>query len=446
MKTRHSYSATILSLAFRSSAFLLGLFFLIGCAASNPEYDNLMARGDYNEAKQLIHRLLDEYSYRDWNPTMPARRAQLYYWLATAHAKLEEYDSLQLALSLCVSNDPGFGKAREQFLSELAQSEYNKAVASYNAGAYSEAMAHWKTALDLVAPIAAQPFQARIHRDLGFVRMAANDTAQAVQDFRQSADLGDPTSQDLLLAYQRTGTSSRPPALPQLKEIRSLIVDSPATASSRHQEPSVNSSTPFSNHSSAIQFHLVGGYAVSYLGSLSPSSAFRITADLYLNSRSIEGPIKSSSSSYTQDRSRSTNSDSYGADVVVSHVSYAAVTDNSSFYFGLGPVASYTSSSSKDIDAEHPSFSSPGYHNEYSTRASQWGIGAQGIVGLQAMLTSTVSFLAEYQVSALHIWQESRSDYSFSSASGSDFNWSTTEQRGWQFNLNSIRLGIAVFI
>lgn len=200
------------------------------------------------------------------------------------------------------------------------------------------------------------------------------------------------------------------------------------------------------SESSAVQFHLIGGYAVSYLSPLSTNSSFRITADFNLNSSSLEGPSKSNSPSYTQDIDRSSDYSSYGVDVVVSYVYSTAMTVNSSFYFGFGPAVRYSKSSNDGTYVEHPSASSSGFRNEYGDRAVDWGVGARAIVGLQAQLTTTVSLLAEYQISAFHLWRENRSKSSYSSPYSSGSNWSSIDQKGWEFTLNSIRLGIAVFL
>lgn len=453
MKPRHAFCrirsrlhSPFVSFVLLSFLFIPGAFLLLGCAASIPEYDDLMARGDYGEAKEYVRTVLDEYSHRDWNPTMPARRAQLYYWLANAHAMLKEYDSLQVALSLCVSNDPGFSQIREQFLLELARSQYNEAVASYNTGSYGKARSEWNTALDLVAPIAHRPFQAQVHRHLGFVGAATTDTARGLYHLRQSAELGDTASRNLLLTYERTGRVSRPTTLPLLDDVGSLKLEPSAPASPRERESPARTDSPPSTPPNAVQVHLVGGYAVSYVGTLSATSAVRVTADLNFDSQSLEGPTESDPYYNPQNFMRSTRTSSYGADVVVSILSMTDVGANSSVYLGVGPAVRYGYSSSRDIFIEYPPTSSQGYRNESHNRMNQWGLGAGGVMGIQLTLTPAVGLLAEYQLSAVHTWRVNRLNSFFKTPYSVGSSWSTTDQKGWEIRLNSIRLGIAVLI
>jgi len=202
----------IRSLHFLKS-FLLFFFFVVllgpGCAVRNAEYDQLISNGDYVQAKELIRRLLDELSYRDENPSMPARRAQMHYWLANAHGKLAEYDSLKLALSLSVSNDPGFEDARLDLLREYSLLEYNKAVVRYNEAMYDEAIAALTNALDL-AESQQSAYAALIHRHLSFAEIKKSNARRAARSLSRSAELGDNVAQEMLNGFENNGTLVAP--------------------------------------------------------------------------------------------------------------------------------------------------------------------------------------------------------------------------------------------
>ena len=206
---------------------LSGLIGLFGqsCAVRNAEYDQLISGGDYVQAKSLIRGLLEELSFRDENPSMPARRAQLYYWLANAHGKLEEYDSLKLALSLSVSNDHRFDEARNQLLTEFSLLEYNKAVARYNEGVYDEAVVGWRNALDLIELVSPRPYEALTFRNLGFAEAGNKNTDRAVYYFTRATQVGDAAAQDILREFHEKGVVSMPTSLPPVTDLNALDLD-----------------------------------------------------------------------------------------------------------------------------------------------------------------------------------------------------------------------------
>ena len=339
---------------FRSFAFLLGLLFLCSCAAGNSEYDLLMAQGNYNGAKRLIHRLLEEYSYRDWNPTMPARRAQLYYWLANAHAQLGEYDSLQLALSMCVTNDPEFGEARDQLLSELAQSKCYQAVAFYDMGTFGEAVAEWKTASDLVAPIASRMFQAQIHHNPGLIEAAASDTSQALHDIQQSANPGDSVSQNPVPAHQQAELSPLPAVPPALNDTSSSNALSPAPpsrvreAQTRKGVYSVSGSVSLSSGSSDYQDATMKSTSFEF----APSFSFFFVDRFELT---VAPSYFTSSSEFTLPNAPPSTTDNTGLGITLG-IRYYFPFETSAPFVGVGAGLSWSKSSYNEFNN---SFSSP---------------------------------------------------------------------------------------
>lgn len=240
-----------------------------GCAVRNAEYDQLIANGDYGQAKELIRLLQDELSYRDENPSMPARRAQLYYWLANAHGKLAEYDSLKLALSLSVSNDPGFEEARTALLREYSLHEYNRGVSRYNDAEYVEAIAAWENALNL-AESQQSAYAGLIHRHFGFAQVRRNDGERALRSLTRAADLNDNVSRELLRGFEANGTLEVPDVIQKIHH-----TDFESSPSSPPQQPTEESTT---DHSSAeideavrekrsvVPFTLKGNTTISLAG------------------------------------------------------------------------------------------------------------------------------------------------------------------------------------
>lgn len=194
----------------------------------------------------------------------------------------------------------------------------------------------------------------------------------------------------------------------------------------------------------AIQFHLVGGYALSYVSFSSEQSALRFTGDVSYSGNSLEGPMKSTSPSNFQNTDETSEGHSYAIDVTVSYLHSLDVTDNTFFYFGLGPSARYARTYQKNTYTETASTNPQPYNSKNENRTTDWGIGIRVIAGVESSLSSDVSVLAEYQLSGFTTW--SLTNYKSSYWSGPSLTSYTTDtdRRGWQVVFHSIKLGIAV--
>jgi len=196
---------------------LLSLFTLFypGCtSARNAEYDRLIASGDITGAKLLMEQLIDEYSYREENPTLPLRRAQAYNWLARTHGMLGEYDSMKIALLISVSNDASLEQSRTAMLREFSFAEYRSGISSYNDSRYAEAKHSFTSAIVIVGTDSPyEAFAAGLLRYQAYCEALSGDLEAAVIYCKQSSLLGDASAGQLLVDLQNKRTSSIPTQL-----------------------------------------------------------------------------------------------------------------------------------------------------------------------------------------------------------------------------------------
>lgn len=206
---QHPFIPTILLQAVRRGVVLAVSAILFACSsARNAEFDQLIADGDFVQAKQLMQRLLDEYSVRDDNPTLPLRRAQAYYWLAYAHGRLAEYDSMNIALLECLSHDEGFSDERLDLMREFASREEALGVMAFNEGEYNSARRHFKTAAGfLSADNAHRQVSRHILRNLAFTEAASGNPAGAGSYLTEAFGLGDERSGSLLGQLHSEGSN-----------------------------------------------------------------------------------------------------------------------------------------------------------------------------------------------------------------------------------------------
>lgn len=212
---QHPFIPTILLQAVGRGFLLVVSAILLACSsARNAEFDQLIADGDFVQAKQLMQRLLDEYSVRDDNPTLPLRRAQAYYWLAYAHGRLAEYDSMNIALLECLSHDEGFSDERLDLMREFASREEALGVMAFNEGEYNSARKHFKTAAGILsADNAHRQVSRHILRNLAFTEAASGNPAGAGSYLTEAFGLGDERSGSLLGHLRSEGSISVPPRI-----------------------------------------------------------------------------------------------------------------------------------------------------------------------------------------------------------------------------------------
>lgn len=204
---------------------------------------------------------------------------------------------------------------------------------------------------------------------------------------------------------------------------------------------------------SQIQFHLVNDYSVSYLKMLTPTSGLRFKIDLGLSGSSgdVEGTNKhvyGTNLTSSEDRTADNKSSSQYVNLVFNYMMFHKLADEVSFYWGAGPLLSYSRYSSEtNSDWRYVSQNQNDIHkgkSEYSDRTL--GVGLQMAIGMEVLITQKLSLLAEFNLNGTYSWNNysssSRNETKGSNLSNSE---SKNESDGtsWNYGLNRLKLGIA---
>jgi hypothetical protein len=216
-----------------------------------------------------------------------------------------------------------------------------------------------------------------------------------------------------------------------------------------------------STSSGAIQFQLIGGIGIYYIGDWSPVSRFRIGADVSLNHSNQSGgglgysidtePLPSSSSSSNNTSQPEETSNSYQISLSGLCLENFAEYKHTSIYCGIGPMVSYSwsRSTSNYPRSNYGTYDTSKYidNNEYTNRAS--AIGPIAIFGVRSRLLDHVALSAEIGLSALYQWSMQSnsytSTYSSQTSPTSTFNnGNISHLKGWVLSLNDIRIGLII--
>jgi len=202
---------------------------------------------------------------------------------------------------------------------------------------------------------------------------------------------------------------------------------------------------------SAVQFKIIGGVSLGWQKPWGESSAFRLAADLSLNSENNNGNSTRSDSYTSGGTTTVTGSQSDGnfsSTSTAIAVSPQYLFTSASYYkihcyLGIGPLLSYGWSSyrSNSTGITPPDISL------YNTESSSSRIGLGGVVaaGLEASLTHNIGLLAEYQISISHDWNKqnysSRSSYTNAVYTNSSESTSTEVR----VILSNVRIGVSYY-
>lgn len=200
------------------------------------------------------------------------------------------------------------------------------------------------------------------------------------------------------------------------------------------------------NKSRSLQFHLVGGYSLSYKYETSGTYALRYSVDVSLGFSNSNQDYNSGSDSpsYTSRNNGESSFDGNSQSLDISmHFLYpvAEMVDLHPFV-GFGPLVSFRRSFSEDERTSSSTGSTVSYHDKNENSSRSLGFGAIGIAGIEYNASETFSLLAEYRARATYNWNKQSSE----SKSVESNNRSFWEAKGsaWYFNLDSIRVGVGV--
>ena len=214
-----------------------------------------------------------------------------------------------------------------------------------------------------------------------------------------------------------------------------------------------------------LQFQLIGGLGIYYIGDWTTSSFFRIGADLSLNHTNQSGdslqlsnytttpPSSTSASSNTSQPGHTSNS--YQITLSALHVQKLLVYKQTFTYCGIGPMVSYSwSRSTNDIPTSYAQtygtttyYTSGEYISENTNKIS--ALGPFAMLGVRSLLINRVAVSAEIGFSALYQWttQSNSSTTTSTNPSGSSNTsdaGSISHLEGWNVSLYAIRIGLII--
>ncbi len=209
-----------------------------------------------------------------------------------------------------------------------------------------------------------------------------------------------------------------------------------------------------------LQFQLLGGLGIYYIGNWGRASNFRVGIDASFshtdnsgdgNSYSIYSSTSGSASSSSNVNQPEQKGTSYRVDISGLYAQDIAGYANSTLYCGAGPMTSYSydrNSRSTPYVRTDP-YGTTRETAANSDKSTTWGIGALAILGVKSQLLAHVSLSAEVSISALYQWTSQTSSSSYTSdypAAGQSVSTggSNSHSAGWSVSLNKIRIGLLI--
>ena len=218
--------------------------------------------------------------------------------------------------------------------------------------------------------------------------------------------------------------------------------------------------TTSSTSCGAVQFQLVGGLGVYFLGEYDKVCHYRIGVDLNYSHSDQSGDgsgydIYSSSSSSSGSSLKSQpdqKSTSYQITLSGLFIQQLIEYKHALLYCGVGPMASYAwdtrSNKSQLTQTNIPSLSTTSSTNVQGSSSKTSGIGPLAIVGVRSQLLEHVGLSAEIAVSAVYQWTTLSDLYSDSSVYSPSMSTNSTKEgsvahtHGWPVGVSGIRVGL----
>ncbi|HLP17996.1 MAG TPA: hypothetical protein VK470_17190 [Bacteroidota bacterium] len=245
-------------------------------------------------------------------------------------------------------------------------------------------------------------------------------------------------------------------------EILLLLLCLLTAASYRVDAQTADTSAANTTPASAVQFQLLGGFGINYLGSFGETSSYRIGLDLSLNHTNQWGENNGSiyidsSSPYTSRRTSTGGSDDktsteYSATLNILYLERIAHYKKANLYYGFGPMASYSRSkisiSTRDLLIGSGSESQD--YNSSENIISEYGAGPLLMTGVSTHVINAVTLSAEFGLSVKYIWSTTTSSlfhtstYGTINAFNSERHENSSTSDGWTISLTAIRIGCII--
>ncbi|MEW6701393.1 MAG: hypothetical protein AB1298_01620 [Bacteroidota bacterium] len=206
--------------------------------------------------------------------------------------------------------------------------------------------------------------------------------------------------------------------------------------------------TDSSGYNSQLQFHLVNGYSLSYLNSLSNSSALRYKLDFNLSVQKVNNDLSSSFPSsignYSYSSAGKSESNSQMLNFTTQYLWYPLNESLVRIFLGAGPFISLNRIFRYESADQTQNDGSKSY-NSYEILQYSLGIGIGGTAGVECFVTKQLSLIGEYGISGSYSWGKRRYSNKYNSSPNQSVSENTNESNtnGWSIGLGNLRLGIA---
>lgn len=203
------------------------------------------------------------------------------------------------------------------------------------------------------------------------------------------------------------------------------------------------------SYKSQLQFHLVNGYSLSYLNSLSNSSSLRYKLDFNFSvGKSNSDGTNSSSTgsfSYLNSTSGTGENNSQMLNFTAQYLWYPVNKPSVRIFLGAGPFISLNRNFSTWTGDQAQDDGSKYYHSNESLQYSL-GIGVGGAAGVECFITKQLSLIGEYGIFGNYSWTKqktSSNQHSTHNPSAASSITNDNSSNGWNIGLGNLRLGIA---
>lgn len=210
---------------------------------------------------------------------------------------------------------------------------------------------------------------------------------------------------------------------------------------------SLSAQTDSAFYKSQVQFHLVNGYSLSYLNSLSNSSALRYKLDFNFSvgKSNSDGTNSSSSgnSSYSSSTSGTDENNYQGLSFAAQYLWYPMNEPFVRIFLGAGPFISFNRNFGSRSSDNTQNDGSKQHHSDESLQYSL-GIGVGGAAGVECFITKQLSLIGEYGISGSYSWTKGKfsANQSYNTSPPSSYS-NESNSNGWSLGLGNLRLGVA---
>jgi hypothetical protein len=189
-----------------------------------------------------------------------------------------------------------------------------------------------------------------------------------------------------------------------------------------------------------ISLEPFNGMIFSVKRHFSDRSALRLGFRFDIDWNDAEGSgTRETSTGSNEKREESEDSDYEKITIDLSYLRYVRPGSYVNFFWGAGPLVSFSRSSRTDVD------SWPSESREQNRYSRSWSVGALGLIGVEWFLQEHFSFHAEYRASFSYSEGYTETNSSTTFSSGTYVQQDLYESSSWNFESVNVILGLSVY-